>query len=180
MEHVKDIVEPIRIIRQTRSNHRGGGGMEIPMGLRVFKLHWLLQLTAATSGMAVEKMLTQDRRVKRTAARHLYMWLAHRFTAHAYGVIGKLVLRADHTTVRHAVIRVQAIVDQNKEHMPTDSCSPEKWASAIWSVWGYDTYKPGRDTRKRQAYYMANRMKFIERSRLRRQREREERKQESA
>ena len=38
MEHVKDIVEPIRIIRQTRSNHRGGGGMEIPMTLRVFKL----------------------------------------------------------------------------------------------------------------------------------------------
>ena len=180
MEHVKDIVEPIRILRQTRSNHRGGGGMEIPMELRVFKLHWLLQLTAATSGMAVEKLLSVDRRAKRTAARHLYMWLAHRFTAHAYGVIGKLVLRTTTPPSDMRVMRVQAVVDLNKEHMPTDSCSPEAWAAAIWSVWGWDTYKPGRDTRKRQAYYMANRMKFIERSRLRRQREKEEREQESA
>lgn len=158
MELSTDLIEPIRIIRRKRTDTRGGVEV-IPVKLRTFKLHWLLELSATTAGTSVAKIMSADRRAKRTAARHLYMWLAHRFTAHSYASIGKLVMRVDHTTVRHGVSRVQKIVDLNKEHMPTDGCSPEAWAAAVWSVWGYDSYISSKAERK-QVQYMRNRDRY--------------------
>lgn len=93
-----------------------------------WRLSALADIAAAAAGVGRVELRSDRRDQKGTRARQVFCWLARRFTKHSYPKIGQEVGNRDHTTIMHAVRRVQEVVDD----MPTKPIDdPRAWAKAI-------------------------------------------------
>lgn len=68
----------------------------------------ILREEAFRNGYTVEELLAQNKRLHITAVRQYAMWRAHKETGRSLGAIG-LVFNRDHTTVLHAIERVERL-----------------------------------------------------------------------
>lgn len=98
----------------------------------VWSLNQLLEIAAATVGLPALQLRADRREQTPTRARQTYCWLARRFTEASLNQIGNQIGGRDHTTVLHAIKRVQDVVDD----MPADPAmdDPRSWAAAVLSA----------------------------------------------
>lgn len=76
------------------------------------------QATAATFGVTLLDLLSDRRALSITRPRQVAMWLASRATLHSLPTIGRVFGR-DHTTVMHAIGRINGLMDGNTEFAAT-------------------------------------------------------------
>lgn len=77
----------------------------------------IIRVVADLSGLTSNDILSNRRDAKSCLARHIAMYLAKRLTAHSLPRIGKLMGGKDHTTVLHALRRIQAMLDAGNESL---------------------------------------------------------------
>lgn len=72
----------------------------------------IIRVVADLSGLTSNDILSARRDAKSCLARHIAMYLAKKITAHSLPRIGRLMGGKDHTTVLHALRRIQAMLDR--------------------------------------------------------------------
>jgi chromosomal replication initiation ATPase DnaA len=134
-----EIISAIQQVRRERSERRHAYASIIIPQFSDYTLRTLFGLVHDVTGVPRDDIRTPriNRKAKAAAARHLFIWLAHRFTMHSLPALIRYVGRKDHTTAIHAVRRVNAVIKLHQKSMPHENACPTQWACAIWEVWGY-------------------------------------------
>jgi hypothetical protein len=105
-------------------------------GLAVVKVKELVLLVETITGIRQTEILSDQRCGPAVKARQIVMWLAMRFTLRSSTDIGRHIGKRDHTTVLHAVTKLNAVIE--KIGRPTED-SPEAWARHLWRADWKDT-----------------------------------------
>lgn len=71
----------------------------------------LLNATARYFSISAAAMLADQRTKAETEARHIFWYVACKTLHHCYSSLGRKVNR-DHTSIRHAVLRIQSAIDE--------------------------------------------------------------------
>jgi hypothetical protein len=109
-------------------------------GLGVVKVNELVLLVETITGIRKTEILSQQRCGPAVKARQIVMWLAMRFTLRSSPTISGFIGGRDHTTVLHAVRKLNAVIA--KIGRPTED-SPEAWARHLWRAdWKRDLAPP--------------------------------------
>jgi hypothetical protein len=104
-----------------------------------FRLGPLLKIASAASGISVIDIKSDRRPNNIVRARQVFCWLAKRFSLESLPSIGRAAGGKDHTTVLHAVRRIEKIAEM-VETPRIDG--PQEWAQALLAV-KWPQHKPG-------------------------------------
>lgn len=107
---------------------------EIPEDCEKFTVHPLRRLTtvvASATGVSYTDLRSHRRLTKFVKARQILFYIAKNTTHHSLPEIGRRLGGKDHTTVLHAVRKVQAIVDRLNIELP--ETAPEI-AAVLWAA----------------------------------------------
>jgi hypothetical protein len=100
-------------------------------GLGVIKVRELVLLVEDITGIRTNEILSDQRLGATVKARQIVMWLALRFTLRSSTDIGRHIGNRDHTTVLHAVAKLNAVIA--KIGRPAED-SPEAWVRHLWQA----------------------------------------------
>lgn len=70
---------------------------------------------AAAYGLTRAELLSPDKARRLINPRHVAMYVARAATGHSYPLLARLFHRADHTTILHAIWRVERLRAQDAE-----------------------------------------------------------------
>jgi chromosomal replication initiation ATPase DnaA len=101
-----------------------------PISVDTYKLNDLLEIVLAVTGLPKIGMLSERRDAEAVKARHIFFWLARRFTLRSLPYIGQKTGGRDHTTVLHGTRKVDAVVEIMGVS-PGDE-TPQAWAKLLW------------------------------------------------
>lgn len=101
--------------------------------------HGIIKGVARVSGFPVEAMLGTGRRDELVFARQIAAWLARNFTSRSLTGLGS-VFKRDHTTILHAVRKIDRMVSERGLRPPEDTL--EGWAQML-----LDEHQADRDRR---------------------------------
>jgi hypothetical protein len=101
-----------------------------PISVDTYKLKDLLDIVLAVTGLPKVGVLSERRDNEVVKARHIFFWLARRFTLRSLPYIGRMIGGRDHTTVLHGTRKVEAAIIA-MEVSPGDE-TPEAWAKLLW------------------------------------------------
>jgi hypothetical protein len=101
-----------------------------PISVDTYKLKDLLDIVLAVTGLPKVGVLSERRDAEAVKARHIFFWLARRFTLRSLPYIGQKTGGRDHTTVLHGTRKVDAVV-KIMEASPGDE-TPQAWAKLLW------------------------------------------------
>jgi hypothetical protein len=107
---------------------------EIPEDFEKFTVHPLRRLTtvvARATGVSYTELRSHRRLTNFVKARQILFYIAKNTTHHSLPEIGRRLGGKDHTTVLHAVRKVQAIVDRLNIELPE---TPAEMAEALWAA----------------------------------------------
>jgi chromosomal replication initiation ATPase DnaA len=117
-----------------------------------WKLKDLLDIVLAVTGLPKVGVQSERRDNEVVKARHIFFWLARRFTLRSLPYIGRVIGGRDHTTVLHgtrkvdAVVKAMEVVPENLEadalkarievkaklEQASEQNTPEAWAKFLW------------------------------------------------
>lgn len=86
------------------------------------------------SGVRLIDMLSQRRAVEVVRPRQLAMALAKRLTLKSLPEIGRRFAGKDHTTVLHAVRRMEPVIVAAEKQIPPGGTSVFRWAQLTWNL----------------------------------------------
>lgn len=96
-----------------------------------WKVHEVLLIVSAEAGVSTIDLKSERKSKKVCRARHVFFWLARRFTLRSYPFIGMTCGDRDHTTVMHGVRKIDAVVAGMAS---PERDEPDAWASALLSA----------------------------------------------
>lgn len=101
-----------------------------------YRLTTLLRIVREASGVPLADIKSTRRNASTVKARQIFCWLAKRFTSESYPSIARHIGGRDHTTVLHAVQRVEAVLPLVAAPSLDD---PREWADVLlainWPAW---------------------------------------------
>ncbi len=136
MSHLLDEVREIakeRKLRGSRMSLRAASTSAGCAKTSSTSLEQLLSAAMAVSGLRKSELQSDRKTFGLVHARHIYAWLAFRFTYRSYNQICFRVGWKDHTTVIHSIKRIDGIVEKFKDQMPAEDATPEEWSVALWT-----------------------------------------------
>lgn len=98
-----------------------------------WKVHELLTIVAAISGLSVGDLKSEQRSLNLVRPRHVFFWLARRFTSRSLPFIGTVCGGRDHTTVLHGVRKIEVVA---AAIAPPDRDHPDAWARSLLAAAG--------------------------------------------
>jgi len=107
------------------------GGRRIGEGEVVFSIADMIRVAVEATGMPKAHLLSTRRQSRVVKARQIGMWLAKHYTGRSLPLTGQAFGGRDHTTVLHAVRRVEHAIVANRITVAAD---PVEVARELWSV----------------------------------------------
>lgn len=93
----------------------------------------LADVVSQCSGIPVPDILGPRHTACFSKGRQILTWLARRYTSSSSTVIARHTGRRNHTTVLHAIARVDLAIREASIAAPA-SDTPEAWAAALWAA----------------------------------------------
>jgi hypothetical protein len=98
-----------------------------------------IQAVASMAGVPMAKLVSHRRDIETAFVRHVAIWIARRFTNRSLPAIGSEVGGRDHTTVLHAVRKIDRMVSERGLSPPEDT--QEAWVRALLAEYQADRDK---------------------------------------
>jgi hypothetical protein len=100
----------------------------LPLEDGMWRYHDLLQMVVEAAGISRSQIVSERRSREYVQPRQTFCWIAKRFSVASLPQIGRLLGGRDHTTVLHAVRRVDALVAAVGN---ADADTPQAWIAFL-------------------------------------------------
>jgi hypothetical protein len=108
-----------------------------------------IQAVASMAGVPMAILVSHRRDIETTFVRQVAIWIARRFTNRSLPAIGSEVGGRDHTTVLHAVRKIDRMVSERGLSPPEDT--QEAWVRALLSEYQADRRQAGGSLQSTQS-----------------------------